>query len=200
MFDLYSELKNRYKVKEPILLKDLKFNNVSYDSIRWQLKKLTDKGILNRFEDGIYYIGDDINLDLVLEHKYIKRNNNIFGYYSGKNLAVELGLINDDLDKEIITNEFKAIVRNVKIGNEDIILRHSNLKIDSNNYYILRLLDMLKRVSFDYVSTDTKNKLNEYINKYQIKKSDIDKYINNYPKKTYKNIYILGLNEMLKEE
>lgn len=196
MFNLYNELINNYKSSEPILLKDLKFNNVSYDAIRQQLKTLTDNGKINRFDDGIYYFGNDIDLNLVLEHKYIKRNDNIFGFYSGKNLAIELGIINEKLDLEIITNEFKPIVRNVIIGNENVKLRHSNLKIDSNNCYVLRLLDMLKRINLNNITNENKSKLKEYINKYGIQKEDIDKYIGDFPRKTYKNVYILGINEM----
>ncbi|MBQ6782586.1 MAG: hypothetical protein IJP63_01100 [Acholeplasmatales bacterium] len=60
---------------------------------------------------------------------------------------------------------------------------------------------MFKRVSFDeYVNNETKYKLKKYIEKYYIKKSDIDQYIKYFPKKTYKNIYILGINEILMKE
>ena len=200
MFDLYSNLISKYKPGEAILLKDLKYE-ASNDVIRQQLKKMTDKGIINRFEDGIYYFGDDILVDHVIEAKYIKKNEEVYGYYSGRNLAIDLGIIDEEPKREIITNNFKAIVRNLNVGNEMITVRHSDLKIDSKNCYVLRLLDMLKRVSFDeYVSSDTKNKIKKYIDNHYIKKSDIDEYIKYFPKKTYKNIYILGINEILVKE
>ena len=201
MFDLYSALISKYKPGEPILLKDLKYEKTSNDVIRQQLKKLTDKGNINRFDDGVYYFGDDILIDNVIESKYIKKNDEIYGYYSGRNLAIDLGIIDEEPKREIITNNFKAIVRELKLGDETITVRHSDLKIDSKNCYVLRLLDMFKRVSFDeYVNNETKYKLKKYIEKYYIKKSDIDQYIKYFPKKTYKNIYILGINEILMKE
>ena len=201
MFDLYSALISKYKPGEPILLKDLKYEKTSNDVIRQQLKKLTDKGNINRFDEGVYYFGDDILIDHVIESKYIKKNDEIYGYYSGRNLAIDLGIIDEEPKREIITNNFKAIVRKLKLGDETITVRHSDLKIDSKNCYVLRLLDMFKRVSFDeYVNNETKYKLKKYIEKYYIKKSDIDQYIKYFPKKTYKNIYILGINEILMKE
>ena len=201
MFDLYSALISKYKPGEPILLKDLKYEKTSNDVIRQQLKKLTDKGNINRFDDGVYYFGDDILIDHVIESKYIKKNDEIYGYYSGRNLAIDLGIIDEEPKREIITNNFKAIVRELKLGDETITVRHSDLKIDSKNCYVLRLLDMFKRVSFDdYVNNETRYKLKKYIEKYYIKKSDIDQYIKYFPKKTYKNIYILGINEILMKE
>ena len=201
MFDLYSALISKYKPGEPILLKDLKYEKTSNDVIRQQLKKLTDKGNINRFDEGVYYFGDDILIDHVIESKYIKKNDEIYGYYSGRNLAIDLGIIDEKPKREIITNNFKAIVRELKLGDETITVRHSDLKIDSKNCYVLRLLDMFKRVSFDdYVTNETRYKLKKYIEKYYIKKSDIDQYIKYFPKKTYKNIYILGINEILMKE
>ena len=201
MFDLYSALISKYKPGEPILLKDLKYEKTSNDVIRQQLKKLTDKGNINRFDDGVYYFGDDILIDHVIESKYIKKNDEIYGYYSGRNLAIDLGIIDEEPKREIITNNFKAIVRKLKLGDETITVRHSDLKIDSKNCYVLRLLDMFKRVSFDeYVNNETRYKLKKYIEKYYIKKSDNDQYIKYFTKKTYKNIYILGINEILMKE
>ena len=201
MFDLYSALISKYKPGEPILLKDLKYEKTSNDVIRQQLKKLTDKGNINRFDEGVYYFGDDILIDHVIESKYIKKNDEIYGYYSGRNLAIDLGIIDEEPKREIITNNFKAIVRELKLGDETITVRHSDLKIDSKNCYVLRLLDMFKRVSFDeYVNNETRKKKKKYIEKYYIKKSDIDQYIKYFPKKTYKNIYILGINEILMKE
>lgn len=200
MFDLYSALISKYKPGEPILLKDLKYESISNDVIRQQLKKLTDRGNLNRFDDGIYYLGDDIEIDHVIESKYIKKDNEVYGYYSGRNLAIDLGIIDEEPKREIITNNFKAIVRELKLGDEIITVRHSDLKIDSKNCYILRLLDMLKRVSFEDVNNDTKMRLKKYIDEHYIKKSDIDQYIKFFPKKTYKNIYILGINDILVKE
>ncbi len=201
MFDLYSNLIKKYQPGEVILLKDLKFSDASNDVVRQQIKKLTDKGILNRFDEGIYYFGDDILIDNVIESKYIKKNEEIYGYYSGRNLAIDLGILNEEPKREIITNNFKAIVRELKLGNEIITVRHSDLKINSKNCYVLRLLDMLKRVNFnEYLDDNIKSKLKKYIVDHYIKKSDIDEYIKFFPKKTYKNIYLLGINEILMKE
>jgi len=52
MKKLMNYIKENYKKGEPILVKDLKNINISYDNLRQKLKKLTDANELRRIDDG----------------------------------------------------------------------------------------------------------------------------------------------------
>ena len=76
-------LKNRKYVEagEPFFLTDIVIEGMSEENIRYQLKKLTDDGVICRFESGVYYIpkinifGEQSSLsaETVALHKYIFR-------------------------------------------------------------------------------------------------------------------------------
>lgn len=56
MPSLYQYLKENYKENEPIILAELQIKDMTGNNIRQQLKKLTDEGMIKRFDKGIYYL------------------------------------------------------------------------------------------------------------------------------------------------
>ena len=198
MEKLLKYIKENFSEGEPILVKDLKQINISYDNLRQKLKKLTDNNKLNRISDGIYSYGSLPSSNAVIENKFIKRNNKVFGYYTKQSLFKSLGFkCKNDLD-EIVTNEFSAIVREIEVAGTRIKVRHSKIKIDNNNYYILQFLDLIR--DLDLIKTkkyELENKLKLFIEKYKINKNEIDKYINLYPNITYRNFYKYNIENML---
>ena len=191
-------IKENYLEGEPILTKDLKKINISYDNLRQKLKKLTDSNQLNRIDDGVYSYGSLPKADIIIENKYIKRNNKIFGYYTKKSLFKLLGLNTNADQIEIVTNEFKAVVREIEVAGTKIKIRHSKIKINNENYYILQLLDLIRDLDkIKIKKADLDIKLKMYIEKYKIDKNDINKYINLYPNVTYRNYYKYNIENML---
>lgn len=191
-------IKENYSEGEPILAKDLKKININYDNLRQQLKKLTDSKQLNRIDDGIYSYGKTPTSNEVIENKYIKRNNKIFGYYTKKSILKLLGFkCDNDLD-EIVTNEFKAIVREIEVAGTKIKIRHSKIIINNDNYYILQFLDLIRDLnSLNVKQKELEKKLKIYIEKHKINKNMINEYINLYPNITYKNFYKYNIENML---
>ena len=179
-------------------MKDLKQINISYDNLRQKLKKLTDNNKLNRIADGIYSYGTLPSANAVIENKFIKRNNKVFGYYTKQSLFKSLGFkCKKDLD-EIVTNEFSAIVREIEVAGTRIKVRHSKIKINNNNYYILQFLDLIRDLdSIEFKKNELDQKLKVFIEKYKINKNEIDKYINLYPNITYRNFYKYNIQNML---
>lgn len=53
---VYEFLKSNFKENEPILLAEIMIPGMNDVTIRQQLKKLTTKGLIKRFDTGIYYI------------------------------------------------------------------------------------------------------------------------------------------------
>lgn len=198
MTDLLSYIKNTYKEGEPILLKDLKTLDLSYDNLRQKLKKLTDTNLIERATDGIYYYGNKPSVEEVTKKRFISRNNTVFGYYIKNSLLSRLGFdIASDCD-EIITNEFGAIVRDIDVLGEKVRVRRSKIEITKENYYVLQLLDLIKDLS-DYELDQNKlsESLRSYVNEYKITKDDIDKYICYYPYVTFRNYYKYDIENIL---
>ena len=52
---LYDYLKENYEPGEPIFSGDIELPGLSEENLRYHLKKLTDDGIISRFEAGGYY-------------------------------------------------------------------------------------------------------------------------------------------------
>ena len=136
MKDLLKFIKDNYKEGEPILLKDLKCLDISYDNLRQKLKKLTDSNLIYRATDGIYYYGNKPTVEEVAQKRFISRNNQVFGYYIKNSLLSRMGFeIKNDCD-EIITNEFGAIVRDIDILGSKVRVRRSKIEIDKIHHFI----------------------------------------------------------------
>ena len=88
---LHEYLKGNYELGEPIFSGDISIPGLSEENLRYHLKRLTDDGILCRFESGIYYFpktemfGERMALtaDTVALHKYVRRRGKRVGYSSG---------------------------------------------------------------------------------------------------------------------
>ena len=97
---LYQYLKENYIPGEPIFTGDIDIRGMTEENLRYHLKKLTDNGIICRFEPGVYYFpkidifGEPMSLsaDTVAVHKYIIRRGKRAGYFSGYTLAKRMGL------------------------------------------------------------------------------------------------------------
>lgn len=53
---LYDYLLRTYGKDEPIIISELLIENISSGNLRQQIKKLTDEGLIRRYDSGIYYI------------------------------------------------------------------------------------------------------------------------------------------------
>lgn len=179
--------------------------SVSNNNLRQMFKTLCDLGKVKRYENGVYYLpkqsalkGDaqTISVDTVARYKYIERNDEVFGYYSGNSFANKLGITTQvPYVSEIISNEASAICREININGQKIILRKPKTKINKDNYLVLQLLDFLKDYQLykDYEVRNGKEIIINYIKNNNITKGQIDKYISLFPDKTYKTIYELEL-------
>ena len=67
---LYDYLVNNYEKGEPIFLMDIVIKGMTEENIRYHLKKMTDEGIIDRFDSGIYYI-PRINMFIVGERELV---------------------------------------------------------------------------------------------------------------------------------
>ena len=197
---LYEYLKQNYEPGEPIFSSDIMLSNMTEENLRFHMKKLTDNGIICRFDAGIYYfpktnfLGEQqiLSAETVAFHKYILRKGKRVGYYSGYTLANRMGLSTQmPLTIEITSNHAPAQVREIMIKNRKYILRRPAAEITEYNVAVLQFLDCLKDME---KCTEEEPEvcgriLSKYAQDHEISKTMIDRFIVNYPVRIYKAIY-----------
>ena len=200
-------LKSKFGPGKPIFTEDAEPLGLSAGNLRQQFKKLVDAGELSRFELGVYFLPDPnheyypISSNMVAEYKYISDGDEIYGYYSGYTFANQLGLcLQVPYKEEIVTNNTTAIAREVKVGKIPFYIRRAKIAVTKENRNVLQLLDLLKDVEeyTDYCcEEEAPDIIRRHILRNKILRADVDKYIENFPLKTYKYIYDLRLYDVL---
>lgn len=202
---IYDYLMENYKQGEPIFSADIHIHEMSEENIRYHLKKLTDDGVICRFESGIYYLPkrnilgeySKLSAETVAIHKYILRHGKRVGFYSGYTLANQLGLSTQVPFKEEITSNYApAQVREIKIKDRKYIIRRPVIPVTEENAYTLQFLDCLKDIDKS-AEEDMKNCgiiLTQFAQKHNITKEKVDQLLGYYPLKVYKAIYETGVN------
>lgn len=205
---LYEYLKETYENGEPIFTSDIVIG-LSEENLRYHLKKLTDAGLLCRFDAGVYYFPKTdtsgnlipLTVDTVILHKYIRRKGHRVGYYSGYTLANRMGLSAQvPFTEEITSNYAPAQVRKLIIKNHTYVLRRPVVEITDQNVAVLQFLDCLKDIEKCAEETPEicGQILRNYIKKYAVTKTMVDQLIVNYPLKIYKAMYETGVGYVLK--
>ena len=203
---LLDYLKSHFGPGKPIFTSDAESLGLSAGNLRQQFKKLVDAGELSRFEPGIYFLPDKnheyypISTNMVAEYKYITNGEDVYGYFSGYTFANQLGIcLQVPYKEEIVSNNATAIVREVKVGRIPFVVRRSKIAITRDNCDVLQLLDLLKDVE-EYTDYECEEEAPDLIRRHiirnKIRRADIDKYIENFPLKTYKSIYDLRLTDV----
>jgi hypothetical protein len=199
-------LKSKFGPGKPIFTEDAEPLGLSAGNLRQQFKKLVDAGELSRFEPGVYFLPDPnheyypISSNMVAEYKYITDGDEIYGYYSGYTFANQLGLcLQVPYKEEIVTNNTTAIAREVKVGKIPFYIRRAKVAVTKENRNVLQLLDLLKDIEeyTDYCcEEEAPDIIRRHILRNKILRADVDKYIENFPLKTYKYIYDLRLYDV----
>lgn len=201
---LYEFIKDNYTEGEPIFITDIELQGMSEVNLRQQFKVLTDSGRLMRYAQGIYYMQHDtilkgaatLSADTVAYYRYICRNNQVDGYYSGYTFANQLGLsMQVPVTTEIVSNNIAAKKRDIVIGNRTFIVRHSHIKVTNENNKVLQFLDLLKNLKqYADDNESVAERLVKHIRDCNITRADIDKYIFDYPDVTFRNFYEMRLD------
>lgn len=192
-------MKENYNTNEPIFLSDINLP-VTDTNLRQMFKILCDSGEIMRYDAGIYYLqgvsrlkgGVSLSANEVAKYKYISRNGQIIGYYSGYTFANQIGItLQVPFTIEIVSNHASAKCRRVNVRSQKIMLRKPRTEVTKENCRILQLLDLLKDLE-QYADEDINQaaeRINTYVKELNLSRSEIDKYIGFYPDRIYKYIY-----------
>ena len=201
---LYEYLIETYGENEPIFVAEIAYADMSENNIRQQIKKLTDGGLLKRYDTGIYFIpkksifksDTQLSMNKVIEKKYLQDKNKRCGYISGIAFANQLGITTQvSMACEIVTNKATNERREIKLANSRVIIRRPRVLVDEKNYRLLQFLDLMKDIdSYAEITGAELNKcLCEYMKANSIRFADLEKYLRYYPDKIFRNLYETGL-------
>lgn len=202
---LYEYLKYKYQPNEPIFLSNLNIEGMSYNNLRQQIKKLVDSGLLVRYDTGIYFIpepsifksGSQLSFNRVVKEKYLlDESKEQCGYISGVYFANAVGLTTQvPMKYDVVTNKATKDYREVKLAQSTIIVRKPRIEVTSANYLSLQFLDLIKDIDSlsELEGLSLNSKLKDYIKKANLQFKEIEKYLDYYPDKIYKNLFDLKI-------
>ena len=204
---LLQYLQESYKCGEPIFLSDIHIKGMNRPNLYQQIKTLTDNGKICRYQQGIYYFPKVTrygftavpSAETIATYKYVARRGRVQGFYSGFTFANMIG-ISTQVPRimEIVTNNIRAVVREIPIGGLRFIVRSSKVVVSETNVNVLRLLDLLKHLD-RYLGCrydEAKERIKSYIFQTKICQQDIDQYISKFPDSTFRFYHQLGLDDV----
>lgn len=172
-------LKKQYRPCEPIVLSDMKWLKQSPGAIRQMFKRMSDKGIVKRYMNGVYYFPDKGKIptvDEVVKELYIGNMKKRFGYYSGCVFGRQLGVTHrEDEYPVIVTNKENSRGRYRTIANRKVYLRKSYIQITRDNVETVAILDFIREweAYSDLGESDTFLKVREYLKEQNISKKEL---------------------------
>lgn len=200
-------INNNFENSEPIFLSELPCK--SQESLRQEMKKLTDEGKLIRLYNGVYYrpyktilgIEGRMSINKYIEKKYIYNNKQISGFISGLGLYNKYGFTSQVPSVlEVTSNIATTKQRKLNVDGYDIIVYKSVIEITEKNINELEFMSLLTDIDqYSEIRDDElKTKLREFVIKKNIDFNIIKKYLPLFPDKIYKNLYNGGLmNELV---
>lgn len=200
MKKLYDYLKINYKNDQPILLSEIKIPGRTEESIRKAMERLVSSNLVNRFSNGVYYIpiktmlgNKELSPTDVITAKYIKNNENTYGFYTGISFANAIGITTQIPNTvEVVSNKEASAKRAVKIGYQTIIVRKSPVEITADNMKLIQLLDYIRREK-TIVLKDNAVNFRQYVKDNKFKKSELNQILSQLPLKVMNKIRESGI-------
>lgn len=204
---LYNYIITNYQKDEPIFLAELP--GKSKESVRQEMKRLTDEGKVERLYNGVYYLSyttilgtkGKISIDKFIEKKFLQANGRISGYITGIQLANMYGFTTQNPScYEVCSNEASTKQRKLDIDGRQIIVYKPVVEVSKGNKGALQFLDFMSTIDkYSEVSGDEfATKINIFIERVGVDFELVKKYISLFPDRVYRNIYQGGLmNELV---
>ena len=121
------------------------------------LKRLADKGLIERFQKGVYYRARQTvfgtarpSEELIEAQLLTRRGGEIIGYETGFSLMNKIGLTTlVPAKREIATNAYR---RNV--GDRSIVVKKPVVTVNAKNFRYLQFLDVIRDLPKAHVDTE----------------------------------------------
>ena len=204
---LYDYILENYEKDEPIFLEELPGR--SKDSIRQEMKHLTDEGKLERLYNGVYYISyvsilgtkGKVSIEKYVDKKFLNVKGLVSGYLTGLQLANMYGFTTQNSACfEVCSNEATTKQRKINIDGRIIIIYKPLVVITEENKTALQFLDFMSTIDKynELEEEEYKEKLKRFVKAMKVDFSIVKQYISVFPDCVYRNIYQGGLmNELV---
>lgn len=204
------KLSKNFDINEPIFTEEILslFKEYSRAQVFRYIDKAKNNKELIQFTKGVYYIptitfwGDlsMITTDSVIEKKYLRNSNQVYGVYSGIKL-LNLFSVTTQMGAtiEIVTNNETTRCRHIDINGRKFILRKSRCKITKKNYAAYTILQLFNDFDDqDKLDDYSYKSIIEYINNYKVEKEQLLELSMQFPARTIKKLIGSGiLNEIV---
>ena len=204
---LYDYIVNNFEKDEPIFLIELP--GKSPESIRQEMKKLTDEGKMERLYNGVYFRSYEtilgtkgkVSVDKFIQKRYLEANGAITGYITGIQLANMYGFTTQNPScYEVCSNEATTKQRKIDIDGRQIIVYKPVVDISKENKGALQFLDLMSTIDkySEIRGEEFTKKIKNFISIAGVDFEEVKKYIALFPDRVYRNIYQGGLmNELV---
>ena len=204
---LYDYIIANYQKDEPIFLAELP--GKSRESVRQEMKKLTDEGKIERLYNGVYYLSyrtilgtkGKVSVDKFVRKRFLEANGQTTGYITGIQLANMYGFTTQNPSCfEVCSNEASTKQRRLDIDGRQIIVYKPVADITKENRDALQFLDLMSTIDkYSEVSGDEfTSKLKSFVVTVGVDFGQVKKYLPLFPDRVYRNIYQGGLmNELV---
>lgn len=204
---LYDYIITNYQKDEPIFLAELP--GKSRESVRQEMKKLTDEGKIERLYNGVYYLSyrtilgtkGKVSVDKFVRKRFLEANGQTTGYITGIQLANMYGFTTQNPSCfEVCSNEASTKQRRLDIDGRQIIVYKPVADITKENRGALQFLDLMSTIDkYSEVSGDEfTSKLKSFVVTVGVDFGQVKKYLPLFPDRVYRNIYQGGLmNELV---
>lgn len=208
---LADELLDQYGYNEPIIANmiDAEKWGVKKESLRRSLNRMVEKNELERYEEGIYYFSKWNNIlkqktkiseRAVIERKYVKSKNEVYGYLSGLAFANQIQITTQvPKNLEIVTEKNASKKRKISLRSYTLTLKKPRVDITQQNYKLLQVLDLISEneIYKEVSTTILKDRIKNYVCDIKLSKKEIKQIILKYPAKTAKRLMETEIYDVL---
>ena len=199
-----NEIKRKFNINEPIFTEELMelFSQYSRPYVFRIINEMEKTNELVRYTKGVYFIPkktffglSTITADSVVEKRYLKELNNVYGIYSGLKL-LNLFSITTQVPNvvEIVTNNETMRCREIEVNGRKFILRKSRFEINKNNADMYMLLQVFNDLDAKTKLDDfAQRRLTSFIKEKGINLSKLLNLAMKFPAKTMKNLIGSGV-------
>jgi hypothetical protein len=203
--ELISRLANGFGYNEPIFTTEIQgsWREYSRPRIFQLLADFEREGVIARSGAGVYYLPTQTLLGAsvlgnrkIIDKKYIRSGDSVYGYYTGLKLLNELRLTQQMPARlEVVTSKASAQVRSVKIGESIVTVRKSRVPVDKNNVAALILLEAFNEVGRSLTPNEARG-IREFVEERALKTRDVFRFADNFPAKAIRNLIGTGVENV----
>lgn len=192
-------IRREYDPNVPIFTKNILkiFPEYSRAYVFRLIKKAEEKGELVKFSEGVYFMPTEtiigpstIIADDVVEIKYIKNNDEVYGVYSGLQLLNMFSVTTQVPNViEVVTNNETTRRREIELDGRKFILRKSRFEINKDNantYLVLQLFNDTGKE--EIINRHSKEIIVNFIKEQKISLDDLLSYAAYFPARAIKNL------------